>query len=194
MSNGYEITIPATSLPLDLLEVKEFLRITDSEEDFSLTKIFIPAISDIVEDLLGRALINKTIQFYSNGFDSKSRIKMPIAQVNAIEVYSLIDGEWVEWGSSNYAFDADSIPGYIYLKDGGVLPSLIDDQPNNIKIIAEVGFGDSYLNIPNKYKLILLNLLSHAWQNRGTMTNLSLNEVKTTVQYFIEGYKKRVLA
>lgn len=189
----YEVTSPSANTAVSLAQAKSFLRLTDNSQDNLLEKILIPALTQVVEDMMGKSFITKTIDVYYDKFPESelSPIILPLSPIQEITSvkYQASDGTEKTYSTSNYIAIKKSNPAKIALKENCTYPSDCKTQANAVKITAIVGFADTEVDIPQHHKLHLLYMLSHAWTNRGLISSQSVNEIAVTLKNILEPYR-----
>jgi uncharacterized phiE125 gp8 family phage protein len=108
------ITAP-TELPLTLAEVKEHLRVQDSDED-GMIDLYISAATAYAESFMGRALIDQIWEVVLDTFPTDDlAIKIPRPPLIAVSSvnYDDVDGFQQTLATSEYDVDTASQPGWI---------------------------------------------------------------------------------
>ena len=184
----FEIITASTFNPVELYTAKEFLRITDIDQDYILEDVLIPAVSKIVEDITGAVLATKTLRVYFDNFPNNyfTLYKTPITAINSLEFKNSL-GAWETLNSSNYVLSGLESPAKISLSANGSWGNNVKEK-NSIRITFTCGYS-SIANIPPNLKVLLLNFLSQAWHQRSFLSSTNISEVEQHLKYLLNPYK-----
>lgn len=159
------ITPPATE-PVSIIEAKEFLRVTDTDQDNVITAL-IAASRMNAEEWLARSLIDQTWDLYLDSFpDATTDQAIQIPRPPLIEVISVKydDAAGVEQtiDPSAYYVDLASQPGWVVPISSTSWPATLD-AINSVRIRFRAGYLDNssppVANVPKDIRsAILLNL------------------------------------
>lgn len=151
--------------PISLDEAKNHLKV-DSADDNVLITALITTARQLAERETKRAFITHIWQMYLDTAPAEIEIpKPPLQSVVAITVIDDAGAETVV-NSSYYDVDASqNSPGRVKLKSGCVWPT----HRNFASFIIEfkAGYGDAATDVPEALKQVILQLLSHLYENRG---------------------------
>ncbi len=181
---AYKVLIPPVNLPVNLITVKEHLRLdlANVTQDDYLTKLT-RACSELFERYTNKILI--TTQFrtfrdsFSDGFEYNRLSqcfeirRSPLQSV--VSIMYLKDGVFTLIVSDTY--DVTDETGYsrIVLAEDKNWPIDKDNRLQSIQIIFDAGFGDDDTDIPANIQLGLLHHISMLYENRGDCDQGSLS-------------------
>jgi uncharacterized phiE125 gp8 family phage protein len=188
----WSVTTPPASEPLELAEVKNYLRIASAvtADDNHITAMIIEA-REFVERVTGRALITQTITEYFDSFPALSQslltsrvIPLYIGPVISITEatglsYIAVNGTpasytaWDNTGNSKYFLDIVSGgrgigPARICKKDGVDWPT-IQSYTNAVKVVYSAGYGAA-ANVPGPIKRAMYKLIGQ-WYYHPELSN-----------------------
>jgi uncharacterized phiE125 gp8 family phage protein len=150
--------------PLDLVDVKNFLKVTFSTDDDLITD-YIKGSRQYVERLTGRALITQTITEYWDAFPASTDTYPDILFTSVAPVQSVTSLSYVAAGgtpasyttwdnTSNAKYYLDAASGWNGLGQARILknpdvswPSL-SSYRNSVKLVYVAGFGYAASDIP----------------------------------------------
>jgi len=176
--SNYKITTEPTTEPVTLAELKEHLRITDTDEDTLITSL-IKVARQWAENYENKAYMTKTITAHYDDFADE--LKLPVTPALAITSISYIDvnGDSQDLDSGLYELDNYSVPSYIYPSYGSSYPS-VRDEPNAITVIYTAGYSataDDATAIHERVKASIKLLAAHLYENRETTSEKLLREI-----------------
>lgn len=189
MPTGLQQTTAPTSEPLTLTEVKDHLRIDDTDSDDELTLLLAAARSH-VETRTNRQLMQATFELTLDRWPGGRELVLrmpPLASVTSVTYYDEDEASQT-LASGDYHVDTATEPGRIVLKDGESWPNL-DERPAAVTVTYVAGQASAD-DVPDAAKLATLQLLAHWFENReavafgGNPTNLPhavealINQVK----------------
>lgn len=144
-----------TSLPLDLKEVKTYLKITNNYDDELLNNL----ISSVVcrcENYTGLSLITKTWRADYPSLNKKLLIPFrPLKKVNKITILNSYNKTEAQIIENLYSVLDDTILFHAALPYG------------KISVQFEAGFGDKHSYIPLDLKLTMTNHVAFLYEERG---------------------------
>lgn len=185
---AFEIITSSSVEPVDLQEVKDFLRLTHCEDDTFIESILIPTARQVVEAYLRVSFINKTYKMYLDGFPSEIEIKKyPIREIEEIK-YTDTDGNLQTLSEDDYEFDIKSDPARIRAKDT-VFPAT-KDLYNAVSVQFICGYGADATSIPERIKTSIFIICNHLFFNRGLITHLNMNEIPTSMKILLAPFKR----
>ncbi len=185
---AYVIT-PASTKPVTLTELKNYLRVDGSADDDMLTA-FIAAATDQIERFLGRYLINTTIGYKMDGFSTPDDEKMialgagthdawiggftnqsgefdlphrPVSSITSIKTYDRSNTEST-FSSSSYRLDGQG--GRVYLNSGSTFPTDLRDR-EAVLVTFVCGYGSAASDVPAAIKQGVLMHAGAMYECRG---------------------------
>lgn len=154
-----EIIVKPVALALDLEAAKRRLRIDGSDLDLDITQA-IKGITDDIEHITQRSLINRTLRLRMDGFPQRIRLECPpVVSISSIKFYDT-DNVLQELSEADYEVEAsqDSI-GYIVPLTGCSWPNTY--RRSNAVIVEWIaGHGASHEDIPDGIKEYMLAQLA----------------------------------
>ena len=165
MPNGLQQTTAPTSEPLTLTQVKNHLRIDDTNSDDELT-LLLAAARAHVEARTNRQLMEAT---YTMTFDRWPRgngiaLRMPpLSSVTSVTYYDE-NGDNQTFASSKYHVDTATEPGRVVLDEDESWPS-ISVRPAAVTVVYVAGKASAD-DVPYAAKLATLQLVGHWFENR----------------------------
>jgi uncharacterized phiE125 gp8 family phage protein len=147
--------VPCKRPPLELAELKEFLKITHANEDNLLQNI-IYAVSERFELYTAKALLTQIWQADYNRF-AAAEIALPIDPVQHIQSIYLFDSYHNQSTLSDELYELHN--GIIYLR----MPAMAA----NLQVIFIVGYGDEPSAIPAALQMLLSEHAAHLYEKRG---------------------------
>src|SRR5487761_2165138 len=180
---------PATE-PVSLTDVKNWLRISWTDDDFMLSMLITDA-RQWVEARVGRALITQTLQgvwFLPKSPESKLRglyaqlgmeltfwlPRTPLASVVTAEIEKDLDVWQTLNLTTDYVVDADNDPARVWLRaraisywaPTGALINFMGVYAPRIRITWQAGYGTVESAVPAGYRRAILNAVSYLYENR----------------------------
>ncbi len=153
----------ATQLPVLLSEVRDFLKISHTDED-ALIASYIRAATGACENFTGRKLIKQQWQLTLNSWDNEIiQIPLsPILTIDKVEVWNM--GTFQEIAASNYLLDNISYQAKILPQTGYQWP-VPEIDVAGVKITVSVGFGEGQNDIPHDIRLGLLHWVAAVYDS-----------------------------
>ena len=175
MAQRYSLkeTTPPAVEPLDLADVKNFLRIDHSNDD-SLVSSLISSAGEICEKVTGLSLINRSYSLYIDSWKNGVLFlpQPPLVSVTVINTYAEDDSSTV-YSSDNYYVDNLGVGGRVVLKHGSVAP-IVGRVSNGIEVQYVAGFGTASSDIPSLIQQGMKQLIAHLYENRGDSADKAL--------------------
>ena len=183
MAETVLISAPAEE-PITLAEARLHVRADDTTDD-TLISALIVAARERAEHETGRRLITQTREMVLDAFPSSSEaIQLHAECVTAQSIASIEylndAGSWITFGSTNYALDARSLPGYVFLASGSSWPTPADSA-NAVRIRVVCGYGNA-ASVPQSIKQWMLLHIGANYANRE-----ALGDVKELPGRFVDG-------
>jgi len=178
-----KVTTPVTEEPVTSTEAKLHASVDGADwDDFFDEKIAAARI--MTEARANRSLCTRTYTAKMDCFpyvcDGNWNLSIylpwaPLASVTSI-AYLDANGDSQTLATSVYGVDIYSEPGRIYLKNGQVWPTTLD-QPDAVTIVFVAGYGAASA-VPENYKTAISQLVAHWYKNREVaISGMSINEV-----------------
>ena len=183
---GLQVTTAPTVEPLNLQEVKEYLRVEDSTDERVL-RPYIESVRRIAEEHMGRALMPQTLTLFIDAFDEledplwegmrtapylnfyKNYISLPRSPVTSVTSVSTFNDSDTEstMASTRYYVDNVREPARIVLRQGETFPTALR-VANAIKVVYVAGYTSAYA-IPEPIKMGMLQHIAYMYEHRGDM-------------------------
>lgn len=161
------ITNGTETLPVELANVKEHLKIAGTDEDTYITNL-IRTATDLAEKITGRDFINKTYEAYLDCFPCdgvKLEIrKSKLQSITSLEYYK--DGVLTTFASESYATTNTPYYSEVFLNNGYSYPTT-DTRPQAAKITFVAGYGETADDVPQGIKQGLYMVIAGLYENRG---------------------------
>lgn len=162
-----QITSAPTSRPLELAELKDYLRLDDgNNDDLNLTGLLDGVISQ-VEGWMGRALIQRTLKIWLDAAPERPWITLPYCPVRSVTGVTYFGDDDVETDLPSTVWIADSVgePARIALRKSQVWP--VDLRTINALAITYVaGYADAG-SVPKGIKEAIKMLCAHYYEGKG---------------------------
>jgi uncharacterized phiE125 gp8 family phage protein len=177
-------------LPYPLDRVKEFLRVTGTDQDGVIAKM-IAAAADWIEQNTWVALGSRTYTAYMDDFNAAENIihRYPITAVSSVQYYDTSNVQQT-LSADNYWTSLDTDISRIYFDNA---PNVYDDRFDAVQVNFTAGYAD-WRDIPDQYVQLLMLIVSDFYDNRGTgVVGTVTSEVKSrAIKYLAESLSKRV--
>lgn len=164
MSTVQTVT-PATTEPLSIAAVAQWLRIDDVELERDRIAAAMAAAKQFIESVSGQRFGAQTVTIWLDWFPGPMQTLpvAPIANVASIKYYDIADTERTVPAGSYYVTSEEEPPyrTRISLKDGQSWPSVSLRWPKGIAITATCG----HATIPPVLAIVYRQLIAHYHQN-----------------------------
>jgi uncharacterized phiE125 gp8 family phage protein len=180
-------TEPATE-PITLEEAKLFIK-QDETADDDLIENLIIASRQYVEKRTGLALITQS-------WTATMPDLYPYIDLNPFPLQSITSMTYKDVNGNNqsltyssyYWLDTLAKPPTLSLKSGVSLPTVINDCPNAVSIVYEVGYGDDAEDVPYTLRLIIQQMVAQWYLHREPTIEGSLNVIPYSAQALLDNY------
>jgi uncharacterized phiE125 gp8 family phage protein len=157
-----------TAEPLDLEEVKLFLRVDDEREDVAI-EAMMSAARALVEGHTSRRCLTQTIEVAMDGFPARGAPILvplaPVVSISSIKSYAT-DNTESTFSSANYRLDTHSVPPRILLDDDAAWPTDLRAE-SGVLITLVMGYGADGSYVTDVALLHAMRLLiGHWYQHR----------------------------
>jgi len=191
---GIVIKTPPAIEPVTVSELKDFLRLSGTDQDTMLAG-FISAARAGVEIFTGRTLINAVYEFYFDSFPVSGVAlgRPPVQSVSSI-YYINSSGVDTLLASTEYRVDTASVYGRITPAYGKAWP-VTQAVTNAVKVTCTCGYGTASANVPaplkEAIKMIAADIYEHPEANIEVISQLLENR---TAKFLLGAYKIPVIA
>jgi uncharacterized phiE125 gp8 family phage protein len=186
---SYRRTVDAATEPLTLSEIKEWLRVTDTNEDALLVALG-KAARQAVERETNRALITQTWELTLDSFPSDRSIELPIGRLLSVTSvsYTDADGDEQTLASANYEVDTVSEPGRLVLDADASWP---ETEPgiNKVTITFTAGYGPDASDVPEDLRIAIRYILSEWFSDRREISKGIVYVIPLRSRAIIWGYR-----
>ncbi len=186
-------TLAPSAQPVQLADVKSFLRV-DVTDDDTLIGVLIDAVTSIVESHIDKKLITqKWVTFFDHlpYTDNKQWwdgtrdlaiselrspqgfIDLPFGPCNSVDSFYTYDNADTQYpfdvtsGGGNVSIDTSGPFGRIALKIGAVWPVTVMRPIKGVEINATYGYGASYASVPAAIRQAINLGVAKLYENRG---------------------------
>jgi uncharacterized phiE125 gp8 family phage protein len=183
------ITAPLLE-PLTLIETKDHLRYTASDQDALISEL-IPAARRFAENYCQRALITQTWDFTLDRFPGwRAAIELPFAPLQSVTTITYTDtaGNPIVLSASLYQVDAVSEPGRVAPVFGGIWPQT-QAELNAVTVRFIAGYGNSPGDVPAGIRQGMLMLIGHLFERRESSAALTISKVPQAHEYLFDPYR-----
>ena len=188
-------TTEPTGEPIDAEAMKDFLRVSGTDEDTLISALIVGARRQ-AEQFLGRSLMTQTWTMYldfwprvsaggwwdgvrdgaitdlSQGARQLDIPKPPLQSITSVKTYDDADVA-TTFASSGYFVDATSEPGRIVLRAGQAAPTGVR-VANAIEVIFVSGYGAEGDDVPEDIVEGIKRMVSHLHENRGDEPDVAM--------------------
>ena len=152
-------------LPYPLDKVKEFLRVTGTDQDGVISRM-ITAAADIIEHNTWFVFGSRSYVGYFDCFPPESIFhKYPVSAVSSVQYYDSSNVQQT-LSTSDYWYDLTSDHARIYFENA---PNVYDDRYDAVQVNFTAGYANWY-DYPDDYVQLLLLTVSDLYDNRMTTT------------------------
>lgn len=148
----------ATTDPLTLTEVKNFLRVDITTDDTLITRIMKTAIKQC-ELYSGKTLITKTYK-YSFYVSTKQAIKLLYAPIQSVSLIKTVDEENSETMVDSGSYFVDIVGGILNFKT-------IPANFYRLDITYVAGYGDNASDVPEELKQAMLIHIARMYDDKN---------------------------
>ena len=214
-----QLVTPPVAEPVTLAQAKQQCRV-DFTDDDALFAVYITAARQYCERYTHRAFFNqpwrRTLDFvplswgeetlnpaarsdYPFFFWDRLTIDIPRASLVSVTSITYVDGtgETQTLASTAYNVDTTSTPGRIAPSWGNIWPETPNFVPGNVKITFVAGsFGDGVEvnNCPQTVVMAILLLVSHWYEHREEVSELSLKNIPLGVNALLDTERIRMFS
>jgi uncharacterized phiE125 gp8 family phage protein len=184
------ITAPLLE-PLTLIETKDHLRYTASDQDALISEL-IPAARRFAENYCQRALITQTWDFILDRFPAGHRapIELPFAPLQSVTTITYTDtaGDPTVLSAALYQVDAVSEPGRVAPVFGENWPATRAEL-NAVIVRIIAGYGDSPADVPAGIRQGQLMFIGHMFERRESTAAITISKVPHAHEYLLDPYR-----
>jgi len=175
---SYKITTAVATEPLTSTEAKLHCKVDTTDDDTIFTAL-ITAAREFAEHYTGVAFAPQTLEMALNGFprdkdgvDTGFDLDMPpVASITHIK-YTDGDGTEQTLSAANYSLSAYGTANRVVMGYATAWPATQDIE-NSVRVRYVTG----YTTLPKAARAALLLLIGHLYENRQSVSALSLSEI-----------------
>ena len=159
------ITAPA-SLPVSLANVKEFLKIENSDDDQLINELTGQAVNHI-ENITGHRLITQSWRLFFDDLPITRILQLPLAPIIAPIEIRLFDDQGILQvvPPSDYQLDIHTRPARLWINT-----SMNTSQAlNGVEVDLQVGFGLAGIDVPGDIVRAIMVTIAHWYEFRGAV-------------------------
>lgn len=189
---GLTRTTDAPIDAIDVMDAKDWLRVTHDSEDVTIAAL-IAAARVKVEDDTGIGIGLSTWTWTLDATPRSLRVPVgPLQSVTSITSHNESDSNDVV-AASVYRVDAESLPGRIVLKNGQSWPSSLRPE-GGLTVIFVAGFSAPN-SVPTPLRLAMRLLVEHWFSHRGVVATPGQTGTELPRAYgdLVEPYRLRVV-
>jgi len=205
------VTGPAIE-PVNVYEMKDYLRITDTSEDDLIQGMIADARAEI-EEVSGLALVNQQWRLTLDRWPGRQEQwwdgvrdgsiaeiygpqraayvalpRYPLVQINSVTVFDEASNSSVVSVANTFDVDTQQRPGRLGLKVGATWPIAL--RPTNaIQIVYTAGYGTTADSVPGPIKRAIRSMAAYLYSHRGDGCDVSEAMVKSGAQAIVGRYK-----
>lgn len=185
----------ASNEPLSVAEVKLHCRIDHNEED-PLLQSYITAVREHVEEVTGRALVEKLVQYRFDDFNDVLGFEFRPLPFRNLSSFSYLDVNEIEQQvpTSIYRVITADRRAYITLRANQVWPSLLSDEdyPVQVTFVASPGTSSGSPSIPVLHpslRAAMLLMIGDLYENRESQITGTIIARSETAMNLIRPFK-----
>lgn len=176
----WKVTTAPAALALSLTEVKNYLKVSGTDEDALLTTL-INAAAHHAQNYLEQAIITQTITEKYDELGTSIRLSVnPVQSVSSVQ-YLDADGTTQTLASTEYIADEYSRRAVIEPKNSVSWPTVLN-QRNAVTVVYVAGYGATEASVPADIKLALMKIVADAYDNRQD----AIHEISTASKYLLD--------
>ncbi|MEO0344478.1 MAG: hypothetical protein AAF198_13680 [Pseudomonadota bacterium] len=165
----YERITDPTCDPVDLEQVKDFIRQDLDDEDTTISHLVRSAVVEI-ENFASIAMLNQSIKAQLNGPFGAGRYALPVGPVTtdaSVTVAMLEpDGTITALDQNLWSIAQGRAPA-IWIVDDATLPDLLSEETTTLIVTYTAGFGDDDRDVPADLRHAVLDQVAVTYENRG---------------------------
>ena len=188
------MTEAPTVEPVNLLDVKEYLRLDDDEDDLFILSL-ITLARQFCETFQNRAYLTQT---WEMSFDYWPRGVVTIPKGNLQEIISIkytnSDGIETVLPTTEYVSTTRGMLGRLTVPYGKTWPSFVPFPLDAVVIEFKAGYGDDETTIPENVKVAMYLLISHWYDNRALLVG-DKNKINDEIKFAVSAllWQERII-
>lgn len=180
-------TVAPSETIIALADVKEHLRVTESDEDFYISGL-ISVAGAVLAEMTGRSILSETWEMAQNGVTGKVSLpKVPVQSVASITYYDRDNAAQTATVADFYLFK-DEDRAWLEPKPGFTWPATYDRED-----ALTITFVAGYTVVPLALKHAAMMLVAH-WYERREAAGEAVQEVPFAVQSLVGLHRLKWIA
>jgi uncharacterized phiE125 gp8 family phage protein len=181
---GWKVTTAPVNEPWTLQEVKDYLKIDDSNED-TMINTLIKGARMVAESYLNQALITQTITEKLDRLQL-STIYLSVSPVISVTSFQYNDSQNSQqtFSANNYIVDTFEKPARLSLAYGKTWPTLYGNI-NDVTITYTAGYSTESSGVPYQIRQAILLMIADTYENRQDY----VRKLPTASQYLLDQYR-----
>ena len=161
----YVVSVEPTVEPIELVELKNRLRVLSCDFDAELRDLMIEGRKQVEYDT-SRRLCTQTVILYKDGFPAGNTIEIRESPVSSITSIQYVDENVATQtlSTSAYTTDLDGTPPRIILLENQDWEDTEPDYPKSVIVTYVAGYGDQY-SVPILARLAIVEWCRMNWGN-----------------------------
>jgi len=185
-------TIDATVEPVTADELKVHLRWEYGNVEESLMESLIKGARRMIENLIGRALIDQTWVLKLDHFPGCIEVpRPPFSSLTGLQ-YVDQNGDTQAVTSSLYTVDSSAEPARIYEAYNKSWPTTYAIR-NAVTVTYVAGYGSTAASVPEEFKIAIKLLAAHWFRNREASSPIQQHDIPNGVHALISPYTVQIL-
>lgn len=165
-----DLTVYTAAAPLlQLDEIKGYLRVTHTADDYDLVRMVAAATAE-AEEIMGRSLARRTYDYTIDAWPAERSLILPMPPLVSVTsvTYTDVDGASATFDSASYRINTAATPGLLALKTGYEWPTVTLSETGAIVIRYVAGY--EFTLIPPRWKHLVAALVSIDFENRDGLS------------------------
>lgn len=178
---GLKRTVAPSELPIDVVELRDHLRLDVTTED-ALLLVYIESATKWIESFTDRQLVTATWQWTRDRFEDEMWVpKPPLQSVTSIQ-YVDTDGNTQTLATSVYRVIGTISPGEDSETQGRIVRAFqqtwpgVRDQADAITVTFVAGYGNRG-QIPDIFRVACMLLATHFYEHRIGVSDVQMQEI-----------------
>lgn len=180
------------ALAVNLIDLKNHLRLTTSDEDQLLT-LYLRAATAVVEQKTRRALVSRGYRLELDEFPPSDEIILPVGPVSAVSSVQYRDrsGALQTLDTAIYHLDVTPTLGRVARRHGATWPDTEPGRPDAVRVSFAAGYGPSYMAVPEALRFVVMLLTAHYYTNRSPVdaAGSAGQEIPLSLTYAMDAYR-----
>ena len=183
------LKVPPAVEPVTRDQLKQHLRLTTNQEDTYLD-FLLRVARQKAERETGRSLITQQWRYTRDKFPNRRVIFLERPPLQSVEAFQFRNVQEVEQDVTAgwYMTDLERSPGRIVLLFQYIWP-ITSFNPSAVWVDYTAGYGDQPESVPEDFKMAILFMAAHWFNNREPVQDGKFADVPKTVDYLLAPFK-----